>query len=435
MRLKNVFFAVLNFFVKRATVDHLLSYFLDEQYGGQSNGSQPTFATSGVNHSQAGGSSGVSMFQGGSVTSYAKGDSRPNIDEEVAPPATPALHFYAPTYSSNRRKPEVHMQSSAMAPRGVATAYSASLMMGGPPVPDQTNQQSQKGPPSPALSHHSPISPAALIGPVQEHLMLPPSPRLPPQQMNFGYYGKSEGEKQQHLAWLKEINEHLRAQQGTILPPHIALSNMLPPTAPSPQSYPGCTQAAMYSPAAALQQAQQRALAQSAGESEEKRARRLARNRESARQSRRRKKERLDTLGDKVNKLHHEIETERKKQVGSMNSNLVQLRESTVANISSQADYLSDEELKHSIFSVIERYGPNCAVRTEVVEFLCSSLRQLFLPKYQQFLLWLTLQNETFFTAGKEEYARRDGKQVCACALPTFFFLDVSLRFILALLS
>jgi hypothetical protein len=213
------------------------------------------------------------------------------------------------------------------------------------------------------------------MGTPQELLMLPPPNRE-----------KTEEERQQHIAWLNQINTMAilsQQQQQQILPNAPPFSNQLT-LAPN---------------AAVIFQQPQPPTPQ---ESEERRARRLARNRESARQSRRRKKELLTTLSDKVNRLYSELEERRRERLIEMEEELQKLR---LDKIRSLAESNADEEpIRHLVYDL----GPNCAIRQNCVSFQYTALKQLMLPKYQVFMLWLTVQNGSFFTAGKEERAKRD---------------------------
>ena len=52
---------------------------------------------------------------------------------------------------------------------------------------------------------------------------------------------------------------------------------------------------------------------------------------------------------------------------------------------------------------LLRETSPNCTVRERVASFQYSNLRQLLLPRNQEFLLWLTLQPDGFFMQAKEE--------------------------------
>jgi uncharacterized protein YlxW (UPF0749 family) len=132
-----------------------------------------------------------------------------------------------------------------------------------------------------------------------------------------------------------------------------------------------------------------------AAETAEKRAKRLERNRESARKSRRRKKERLLSLEEQVNKLHGEIEVERRIQVNAM----VEALRTCRAN----AEFTGET-------NVVFVTGPCCEISRAVLDFQYTTLRQLVLPRYHKVLLWLTLQQESYFSVAKEEYASHEDK-------------------------
>jgi hypothetical protein len=285
-----------------------------------------------------------------------------------------------------------------------------------------------------SLEGMSPISPAAMIGTGQEPLMLPSkdiSPlttrQLLQQQQQQQYHHQSHGGgNANHLAWLQEINAYAKASNGN--------NNMAPPPPAATLQHPGMSvipgyphpmNAMFYAQAHSILQSQ----AASPGESEEKRAKRLERNRESARKSRRRKKERLSLLEDKVAHLHSQIEVERRAQINVMDKILLEYQETRIAEFRTQYQETADssnavavlannnnnnnnEDLNQQLFTLVEMTGPNCPVRKAVVDFQYTVLQQFLLPKYQKFLVWLTLHPEAYFLAGKELHAQQEPKQV-----------------------
>jgi hypothetical protein len=150
-------------------------------------------------------------------------------------------------------------------------------------------------------------------------------------------------------------------------------------------------------------------------ETEEKRAKRLERNRESARKSRRRKKERLTNLEAKVNELHGKIEKERSVQMNAMDDVLEEYEKERILQM--KEEYLTQEvgdetrnaRLATALSELIEKIEPS--IRKDIAEFQYTSLGQHLLPRYQKFLLWLTLHSESFFLSGKEEHAKRESTQ------------------------
>jgi len=146
-------------------------------------------------------------------------------------------------------------------------------------------------------------------------------------------------------------------------------------------------------------------------ETKERRQRRLARNRESARQSRRRKKQLLSDLGVRVNKLHTHIETERKKQLVVMEKDLDQDRKRIIRELfccerSTGDERVTESMLKSRIQALIQDGGPNSSARRNAAAFQYDSLRQLILPFHKQYFLWLSLQDESFFTTAKEKRSK-----------------------------
>jgi len=80
-----------------------------------------------------------------------------------------------------------------------------------------------------------------------------------------------------------------------------------------------------------------------------------------------------------------------------------------VESINESIHAAKNEELK----TIFEGTGTNCGERRAVVDFQYSTLKQTLLPRYQKFLLWLTLHDQNWFMAGKEQMAKREsGKNV-----------------------
>ena len=313
----------------------------------------------------------------------------------------------------------------------------------------------------------SPISPAAMIGLGHEQLMLPPpsrkngrsSQQIPPSSNGKTSapqnaplppiaYPQQPHNKEGHLEWLQQLNARAKAaanpnpnqpqqQQQPGLPPIAGLPGMHPQAtgnvaqsmsvsgAPATVYHAGTFPNVAAAAAAVAQNPMlyQAALnhkfhmaAQSQGETEEKRARRLERNRESARKSRRRKKERLATLSAQVDRLHTLIEDERRLQVNAMCSTLKQVRQEEMDKLQTDFDNFSDQATSEAgqerLAALIHSTSGGSRIAQATVEFQYNTLKQTLLPRYQKFLLWLTLHEEKFFTAGKDDYTQKDGKQV-----------------------
>lgn len=145
-------------------------------------------------------------------------------------------------------------------------------------------------------------------------------------------------------------------------------------------------------------------------ESKEKRDRRLARNRESARQSRRRKKQLLFDLGGHVHRLHMEIESVRQKKLMVMDRELDRDKKGAIRELFSMEKLLESDEkenlCKERIKIIIRDGGANSAPRRLAATFQYDTLRQLILPYYKQYLLWLSLKTDSFFTVAKEKRSK-----------------------------
>jgi hypothetical protein len=119
----------------------------------------------------------------------------------------------------------------------------------------------------------------------------------------------------------------------------------------------------------------------------------------------------LARLSKQVNGLHEAIEEERRHQLSGMEENLQKLRYQAIQQLAVSQTQATDPTslltpTREGIRELLDNLGPNCAVRQNCVSFQYSALRQLMLPKYQAFILWLTLKDENFFAAGKEEKAK-----------------------------
>lgn len=258
-----------------------------------------------------------------------------------------------------------------------------------------------------------------MIGSGNEPLMLPPSP----QESKLEH--QPHKPRQSHLDWLQHINN--LAKQASADPPSASQPPQI--TAPS-MAAPGQSMHAvamshttnsvgyagvagltmayghppMYFTPAALKHLQNNS---PPVESEEKRAKRLERNRESARKSRLRKKERLSKLEDQVSGLHDKIEAARTIQITGMNPRLQDFFLQRVLQLGEGAESGLAIE-RNALAAIFRGTGHNCEVQRAAIDFQYSKLKRNLLPRYQKFLLWLTLHQESWFTAGKEEYAQRE---------------------------
>ncbi|KAG1711548.1 hypothetical protein DVH05_008797 [Phytophthora capsici] len=137
-------------------------------------------------------------------------------------------------------------------------------------------------------------------------------------------------------------------------------------------------------------------------DTDEKRQRRLARNRESARQSRRRKKQYLELLEEKVSQLTESIDTTRATHLERADEALNQVRSDILKSLAEDrknggSEETVQEKIRQGIMLIQERFGPNSVERLAVKDYNFRQLDNLLLPPYCRFLLWLSIQDESFF--------------------------------------
>ncbi|ETW03592.1 hypothetical protein, variant [Aphanomyces invadans] len=143
------------------------------------------------------------------------------------------------------------------------------------------------------------------------------------------------------------------------------------------------------------------------GTEEGRRRKRLERNRESARQSRRRKKQYLELLEGKVAQLTEEIDEAREVHLDSADSTINALKNQLVTSLNKLLDNYPpntplppsvDAEVRAGVHSIQDRFGPNAKERQAVVNYHFTQLDSLLLPPYTRFLLWMSIQDESFYT-------------------------------------
>lgn len=415
--------------------DHLLSYFLGGEQQNISLSTPPTqFATTpapvngnpaSILHSRPTSSHPFASTGSSRLVQYGfPGSSRTyadSFDDDPAPPPTPATQYYHHSTSSshshgksNSGRPPTHSSVPKMPISSTDSSIPSmkASLLGGHPYSssDQT------------ADSMSPISPAAMIGPGNEELMLPPpSPHSAPASASQSHASASvHQQRQSHLEWLQHINDLAKqavaASSEKIASAALVHQSQQQHGMPSPAAiqYHGVTSlqvgvgayahAPMYYAQAALKQLQHQQ--SPPPESEEKRAKRLERNRESARKSRRRKKERLSLLEEKVNGLHNQIENARSLQIKNMNPRLQDYFFQRIVQLDT-----TENSAHGNLTAIFKGAGYNCEVQRAVIDFQYSKLKHTLLPRYHKFLLWLTLHPESWFSAAKEQHAKREASR------------------------
>lgn len=344
-------------------------------------------------------------------------------DNDYVPPPTPATQYYhhSSKPKANAGRPPFHDSKSNFP---MATFRD-----------DVKNPANRNSSADQTMDNTSPLSPTLMIGAVHEPLMLPPSPQgrlhsssQPHQPSLLEQQKHQQSANQSHLEWLQHINNLARQAQGGQLS---TVSSMPPVPAPTPPpeqptpvaplphpansiNFTGVTglpmtygRAQLYLTPAALKHLKSNS---PPAESEEKRAKRLQRNRESARKSRQRKKERLSKLEEQVAGLHDKIETIRTEKIKNMNPLLQDFFVQRIVRLA-DCDEVGNSITTDSLATVFRGTGHNCEVQRAVIDFQYSQLERTLLARYQKFLLWLTLHPESWFTYGREQYAKLEANR------------------------
>ncbi|ETW03593.1 hypothetical protein H310_05003 [Aphanomyces invadans] len=140
---------------------------------------------------------------------------------------------------------------------------------------------------------------------------------------------------------------------------------------------------------------------------DEKRRKRLERNRISARESRARKKQYLELLKKKVAQLTEDIASARGRHLESADRTLSSLKSRLVSSLYDKIAHLSPhmpldptvlDSLRRGVQLLPLRFGPNSNERRAVVNYRFKQLDSLLLPPYTRFLLWMSNQDEGFYT-------------------------------------
>lgn len=129
-----------------------------------------------------------------------------------------------------------------------------------------------------------------------------------------------------------------------------------------------------------------------------RRQKRLERNRESARLSRRRRKQYLEVLEDRVNQLSLEMDRGRRAHVASAIPTLQAQRQQALQN----------QDLA-ALETILSRSSDELRVAST---FEWQQLQSLVFPPHAKFLLWLTLQTDTYFRGGRAASERLSAARI-----------------------
>ena len=154
-----------------------------------------------------------------------------------------------------------------------------------------------------------------------------------------------------------------------------------------------------------------------------RRQRRLERNRESARLSRRRRKQYLEVLEEKVATLSEQMDKGRCDHVAAAIPAVCSLRTRLLTVVEKQLASIDEKKrngnnnvqgtLLEDCFRALS--GPISRTSKEFsisLDFQKEQLRCLTLPSHSKFLLWLTLQNDSYFRGGRAASERLSAARI-----------------------
>jgi bZIP transcription factor len=149
---------------------------------------------------------------------------------------------------------------------------------------------------------------------------------------------------------------------------------------------------------------------------------RLERNRESARLSRRRRKQYLEVLEEKVNLLSLEMDQGRREHAAK-----------AIETVLSKRRYLLDSSPSMdpgTVLALLETSLSRTSNELSILNtFQLQQLKSFALPPHSKFVLWLTLQGDTFFRGGRAASERlsaaRIGERVSTSCMHILFYFDV----------
>ena len=149
----------------------------------------------------------------------------------------------------------------------------------------------------------------------------------------------------------------------------------------------------------------------------DRRQKRLERNRESARLSRRRRKQYLEVLEERVTYLSEEMDRGRRHHVldavqtyKDLRQELVQSVTKTIESTIIDKDVASMyDQYAHLLNTSLSRTSDELSLSTT---FGREYLKSLILPHSSKFVLWLTLQNDSYFRGGRSASERLSAARI-----------------------
>lgn len=136
-----------------------------------------------------------------------------------------------------------------------------------------------------------------------------------------------------------------------------------------------------------------------------RRTKRLERNRESARLSRRRRKQYLEQLEERVNKMAEDMDRSRRLHVSQAVSVLQQRRTAAILHES----FGQDPNALVKLESDLSRTSAEMMLATT---FQYQQLKSFSSPPESKFILWLTLQPDAYFRGGRAASERLSAARI-----------------------
>ena len=144
---------------------------------------------------------------------------------------------------------------------------------------------------------------------------------------------------------------------------------------------------------------------------------RLERNRESARLSRRRRKQYLEVLEERVSQLSLEMDKGRRDHANQAIPLILtkrnQMLEAAMEQLKLHATANSTDQVDRSLWTLED--GPlsrHSLTLLLLSTFYTQQLKSISLPSHSKYVLWLTLQNDTYFRGGRAASERLSAARI-----------------------
>mmetsp|Transcript_5681 Transcript_5681/g.13389 ORF Transcript_5681/g.13389 Transcript_5681/m.13389 type:complete len:711 (+) Transcript_5681:158-2290(+) len=135
-----------------------------------------------------------------------------------------------------------------------------------------------------------------------------------------------------------------------------------------------------------------------------RRQKRLERNRESARLSRRRRKQYLEVLEERVTQLSIEMDQGRREHAGTAMETVIKKRKDAI---------LKAEAPIQEFITKLDRGLSRTSSELSVLSTFCiQQLKSLSLSPHSKFILWLTLQGDSYFRGGRAASERLSAARI-----------------------